>query len=193
MPLFVSKNDEAVFFIYLSFQYYPSKHYIQAHSSNNFSIARLRVNETLSVPNKTSEFSMNTRMHLTPSQTDFIKQFPSEQFDEIFKAISQGCLFAEVVVCDLGQYSTGSMEDDSGKSLPCLSLFKEDIEKVIAGMEEEYRLQISKGERDEDDVWEGQLMRAVWHQDDTLSFFSACDERCEIELSRQSLSACCGN
>jgi len=118
---------------------------------------------------------------------------PKERGAALSALLGKRCLFAEVVVCDYGQFSTGSTSNAAGISSPCLALDKTEIEREIAQMQESYLDQIEQGERDEDDEWEGQLMRVIWNIDDTLSFYSICDENCEHALARKAVTECCGD
>jgi len=130
---------------------------------------------------------------LSKKQLAFIGLSSAQEVDAIHSAMLNGGFFAEVVVCDNGQFSTGSTSDVFGETVPCLSVDKSEIESEIVQMQQAYLLQIAEGERDEDDEWEGQLMRVVWHEDDTLSFYGDCDEFCQHELARKDVTECCGD
>lgn len=127
---------------------------------------------------------------LTHAQRQFVNSFDGEKRNHITDTLLRGeVLFAEVVVCMSGQYSTGSLGDVED-AIPALDV-RSEIEAVIAENIEDYKQQITEGERDEDDEWEGELMAVRWNSDDTLSFYAP--ENLNDEVERQTLNEVCGH
>ena len=126
---------------------------------------------------------------LTTAQQNFVNMFDGEGRENMTSTlINGGLLYASVVVCMNGQYSTGSMSlnDDP---VPALDT-RESIEVEIAEEAAELARLVEEGARDEDDEIEMELMAVRWNSDDTLSFYAP--DQLEHELSRQSIDMACG-
>ena len=84
---------------------------------------------------------------LTHAQRQFIDTFEGEKRDQITDTLSRGeVLFAEVVICMSGQYSTGSLGDVED-AIPALDV-RSEIEACIA--EEQRRKLEELSKQDED-------------------------------------------
>ena len=71
-----------------------------------------------------------------------------------------------------GSYSVGCMETSVG-DVPGLCATKAEAEEENSDMIEEYRNQITEGERDEGDEWDGEVMEAHWDGDsDEMHLYS---------------------
>lgn len=126
---------------------------------------------------------------LTTAQQNFVNMFDGEDRETMTSTlINGGLLYASVVVCMNGQYSTGSMSLNSDP-VPALDT-RESIEAEIAEEADELARLVEEGDRDEDDEIEMELMAVRWNSDDTLSFYSPDDH--ENELARQSIDMACG-
>lgn len=131
---------------------------------------------------------------LTIKQQAFVNTFESDLQEKAKQAIVNGALFADVTVCAFGQYSTGSIElDEEDVVVPCLHLEAQDAEREIKDMQAIYLSDIEEGERDEDDEYEGQLMRVLWNNDDTLSFFTPELIGNDDPIAIRTTDDCCGH
>jgi hypothetical protein len=127
---------------------------------------------------------------LTALQQSFINIMVSEGAtpEVVIEAIESGNLFAEAIDTIFGGISTGSMSLGEDADVPALSLTKESILADIKDGQENYADQIEEGARDEDDEYEGMLLRVFWDKNDTLWFFTPESTGIDTSLSRESQS-----
>jgi hypothetical protein len=85
------------------------------------------------------------------------------------KAIESGVFYAEVIEDISGDLNPSSFEfeDITGPSL--LATYDEALEEFESN-QEEFDLQIAMGDRDENDEWEGLLVKVFWDGGDTITF-----------------------
>lgn len=106
-------------------------------------------------------------------------------------SIHERVFYAEVVVCEFGQYSTGDMGDGQ---LPVPILFDtiDQAQDSINDMVKSYQQDIDEGHRDNDDEYEGVVMAVKWSTDDTLTFFEVDDIACAEPIANRTVKSCCG-
>ena len=114
---------------------------------------------------------------LTPMQREWLDICVTpDQQEQARKTLTEGgYLFADVVPCFNGSFSTGSTQRvGSDIIVPLLYLTVSEAIEANRECREEYEVGIRDGYRDGDDRYEGEVMLVKW-QGDTLSFYT-CDE-----------------
>jgi hypothetical protein len=125
---------------------------------------------------------------LTALQQSFINIMVAEgsASETVIEAINSGNLFAEAIDTVFGGISTGSMSLNENPDVPALALTKESILADIKEGQENYADQIEEGERDDDDEYEGELLRVFWDENDMLWFFTPESTGVDTSLAQSS-------
>lgn len=136
---------------------------------------------------------------LTLKQQYFLAMFTGDERAQAEKALLDGQLWADVIPCANGQYATGSMSMENVpaelselEGAPCLSFNRDEVQKDIDEECSRYEAEIAEGERDEEDEYEGMLMRVVWKSDDTLLFFMPTDATNDDPIAINTVDEACG-
>jgi|SRR5690554_6234422 len=114
-----------------------------------------------------------TATTLTAMQTNFINDIAdgSPVRDRLIQQLQSGFMFADVVECLNGQFSTGSFCDENNNQYPALYFSFEEAQKEHAESRESFELDHD----DDDDAYEGVLFAVKWRTDDTLEFYAIDD------------------
>ena len=84
------------------------------------------------------------------------------------KAVASGVFYAEVTPCISG-YALGSSADDNDEPVPFIHPTLSEANTEHQEVVDEYNIQIKNGERDQDDAWEGVVMKVLWDGGDDIS------------------------
>jgi hypothetical protein len=109
---------------------------------------------------------------LSAMQTNFLFDIAE---DPVFhppleKQLREGFLFADVVECLNGTFSTGSFSNDDDQQFPALYFTLDEALKEQMDTRESF-----EANHDRDDIYEGVVFAVKWHPDDTLEFYSIDD------------------
>ena len=85
-------------------------------------------------------------------------------------------------------YYIGTMND----SLPYLMATREEAQADNMELIEDYQIDIANGEREDDDEWEGEVLKARLVNDDEIAFFELEDEVYEHPLAISTIKDVCG-
>lgn len=103
-------------------------------------------------------------------QGQFLQSLKEKDAAVVNGDLSQRFLFADVVHCLNGDFSTGGTTTDDGVNIPMLHVSFEDANEAHLEADKDFQ-ESREGEDDFGDVYEGEVMAVRWRSDDILEFF----------------------